>query len=170
MIQWELALSYTLHLVATVVWIGGLVLLPLVVWPETRALISRSDQSGALLGLLDHLRKRFHLLSNFSLVVLIVTGLFQMDKNPHYDGLLQLTNDWTRAILLKHVAVLGMLVIGVVMQWGLVPALERASLLSQRGKGSPDLERLQRRERRLTVLNCGLGITVLILTAIATSI
>ena len=55
-------------------------------------------------------------------------------------------------------------------EWGLVPALERASLLSQRGKESPDLERLQRRERRLTVLNCGLGITVLILTAIATSI
>jgi uncharacterized membrane protein len=170
MVNWLLALSYFLHLVATVVWIGGLVVLPFVVWPEARAIIARSDQGGALLSLLDGVRKRFYPLANFSLVVLIVTGLFQMDQNPHYQGLLQLTNDWTRAILLKHLAVLGMLIIGIIMQWGIMPALERAALLVQRGKDSPDLGRLQRRERQLTLLNCGLGIVVLIFTAIATSI
>lgn len=169
MIQWLLALSYFLHLVATVVWIGGLLLLTLVVWPEARALLARQDQSGLLLDFLDRLRKRFYPLTNLSLVVLTVTGLFQMDQNPHYDGLLQLTNDWTRAILLKHVAVLGMLVIGLAMQWGVVPALERATLLVRNGRESPDLDRLRRRERQLTVLNCTLGIVVLILTAIARS-
>jgi uncharacterized membrane protein len=170
MIQWLLALSFFLHLVATVVWIGGLLLLTVLVWPEARALIARRDESGALLDLLDRLRKRFYPLANLSLIVLIVTGLFQMDRNPHYDGLLQLTNDWTRAILFKHVAVLGMLIVGVIMQWGVLPALERATLLARRGKGSPDLERLRRRERQLTALNCVLGIVVLVFTAVATSI
>jgi uncharacterized membrane protein len=170
MIQWLLAFSFFLHLVATVVWVGGLLLLTLVVWPEARALLARQDQSGLLLDFLDRLRKRFYPLANLSLVVLIVTGLFQMDQNPHYDGLLQLTNDWTRAILLKHVAVLGMLVIGVAMQWGVMPALERATLLVRSGRESPDLDRLRRRERQLTALNCVLGIVVLIFTAIATSI
>src|SRR6478736_1503229 len=123
-----LAFSFFLHLVATIVWLGGLLFMIVIVWPETRALIARQDQSGALLDLLDRLRKRFYPLANLSLIVLIVTGLFQMDRNPHYDGLLQLTNDWTRAILLKHVAVLGMLVVGVLAQWVVIPALDRASL------------------------------------------
>ena len=34
------------------------------------------------------------------------------------------------------------LVIGAIMQWSVLPALERASLLARRGKNSPDLERL----------------------------
>jgi len=168
--DWLLALSFFLHLVATVVWIGGLTLLTVLVWPEARALLSRSDQSGALLDFLERLRKRFNPLANLSLIVLIVTGLFQMDKNPHYDGLMQLTNDWTRAILLKHIAVLGMMVIGAVMQWVIIPALERATLLVRRGKDAPDLERLRRRERQLTALNFVLGMIVLLFTAVATSI
>lgn len=174
MVDWLLALSYFLHLVATVVWLGGLVLMSVLVWPEARTLLARREQSGILLDLLDRIRKRFYPLANLSLIVLIVTGLFQMDKNRHYDGLLQITNDWTRAILIKHIAVLGMLVVGVVMQWSVLPAQERAALLARQGKTAPiaklDLEKLQRRERQLTLLNSILGILVLLFTAIATSI
>jgi uncharacterized membrane protein len=170
MVDWLLSLSYFLHLAATVVWIGGLVLLPLIVWPEARALIARQERGDVLLDLLDRLRRRFYPLANLSLVLLIVTGLYQMEKNPHYDGLLQLTNDWTRAILLKHVAVIGMLIVGIAMQWGVLPALDRASLLVRRGKESPDLEKLRRRERQLSLLNLFLGMVVLFFTAIATSI
>ncbi len=165
-----LALSFFFHLVATIVWLGGLVFMIVIVWPETRALIARQDQSGALLDLLDRLRKRFYPLANLSLVVLIVTGLFQMGKNPHYDGLFQFTNDWTRAILLKHVAILGMLIAGVLLQWSVMPALDRANLLVRRGKESPDLERLQRRERQLLVVSGILGIVVLFFTAVATAV
>jgi uncharacterized membrane protein len=174
MIQWLLALSFFLHLVATIVWLGGLALMTIVVWPEARTFIGRQDQQGVVLSYLDRLRKRFYPLANLSLIVLLATGLFQMDKNPHYDGLLQLTNDWTRAILLKHVAVLGMLVIGAIMQWGVLPALERTSLLAQRGeeaeKSAEDLERLRKRERQLTMINLVLGMLVLLFTAMATSI
>ncbi len=170
MIQWLLALSFFFHLIATIVWLGGLVLMTVVIWPEARALIARHDESGGLLELLERLRKRFYPLANLSLIVLIVTGLFQMGKSPHYDGFLQITNDWTRAILLKHIAVLGMLIVGAVMQWGILPALDRATLLARRGKESPDLERLRRRERQLLAINCFLGIVVLLFTAVATAI
>ena len=165
-----LAISFFLHLVATIVWLGGLLFMIVIVWPETRTLIAKQDQSGALLVLLDRLRKRFYPLANLSLVVLIVTGFFQLGKNPHYDGLLQFTNDWTRAILLKHVAILGMLVAGVLLQWRVMPALDRANLLVRRGKEAPDLERLQRRERQLLAVSCILGIVVLFFTAVATAV
>src|SRR5947199_8041127 len=34
---WILALSYWLHMIATIVWVGGLALMALVVWPGARA-------------------------------------------------------------------------------------------------------------------------------------
>src|SRR5258708_19722459 len=132
-----LALSFFFHLVATIVWLGGLVFMIIIVWPETRTLIARQDQSGALLDLLDRLRKRFYPLANLSLVVLIVTGLFQMGKNPHYDGLFQFTNDWTRAILLKHVAILGMLIPVVLLQWTVIPPLYKPNFLFPPRKQPP---------------------------------
>jgi uncharacterized membrane protein len=169
MTQWVLAFSFFAHLVATIVWLGGLILLTVLVWPQARDLIGRQND-GILLDFFDRLRKRFYLLSNLSLIVLVVTGLFQMDKSPHYDGLLQLTNDWTRAILLKHVAIFGMLIVGVIAQWLVMPALDRSTLLVKHGKGAPDLERLRSRERQLTLLNLALGLLVLFFTAVATSI
>ena len=168
--QWLLTISFFVHMIATVVWIGGLVLLSVLVWPEARKALARADQTGALLDFLDRVRRRFYALANLSLIALWVTGLFQMDKNIHYDGFLQFTNDWSRAILLKHVAVLGMMIVGGAMQFGVLPALDRASLLARHGKDSPDLERLRQRERRLVAINCVLGLLVLFLTAVATSL
>lgn len=163
-----LAISLFFHLVATVVWIGGLVIITLLVWPEMRRAL---ESSPALFTLLTRLRRRFVPWSNFSLVVLVVTGLAQMTANPNYDGFLKIDNDWARAILLKHVAIAGMVVCGAVLQYGVTPALERASLLLERGKGDAAAwERLRRREIRLTQLNLVLGLAVLGFTAWATAI
>ncbi len=163
-----LAISLFFHLVATVVWIGGLVIITLLVWPEMRRAL---DSSPALLSLLTRLRRRFVPWSNFSLVVLVVTGLAQMTANPNYDGMLVIDNEWSRAMLLKHLAIAGMVVCGVVLQYVVTPALERAGLLLERGKGDPAAwERLRRREIRLTQLNVLLGLAVLGFTAWATAI
>lgn len=163
-----LAISLFFHLVATVVWIGGLVIITLLVWPEMRRAL---ESSPALLALLTRLRRRFVPWSNFSLVVLVVTGLAQMTANPNYDGFLQIDNDWSRAMVLKHLTIAGMVVCGVVLQYGVTPALERASLLLERGKAdAADWERLRRREVRLTQLNLILGLAVLAFTAWATAL
>lgn len=163
-----LAISFFFHLVATVVWIGGLVIMTILVWPEMRRTLEREP---ALFALLSRLRRRFVPLANLSLVVLVVTGLIQMAGNPNYDGLMQFSNEWSRAILLKHIAIAGMVICGVVLQYGVSPALERASLLLERGKGDPaEWERLRRREIRLTWLNVVLGIAVLGFTAWATAL
>ncbi|MGQ9887612.1 MAG: CopD family protein [Aggregatilineales bacterium] len=168
MSQSTLAISLFFHMVATVVWVGGLVILALLVWPETRRILASSP---ALYALLTRLRKRFFPLANLSLAVLIVTGLFQMTANPNYEGVLAFDNEWSRAMLFKHIAFAGMVVCGLLLQFGVVPALERASLLAERGKGDPaEWERLRRRELRLTWLNVGLGALVLAFTAWATAL
>lgn len=170
MINLVLALSYFLHLVATIIWIGGLALLVVVVWPAAARLRSANTDLGAALRFLAALRTRFNPLANISLIVLIVTGLIQMASNPHYKGFLQISDDWARAIFAKHIAVLGMIVVGVALQAWVGPALERASLLRMRGGSTTDLERLERRERLLTALNLVLGVVVLLFTAIATAV
>jgi uncharacterized membrane protein len=163
-----LALSYFFHLVATVVWIGGLVTLVILVWPESRRIL---EDNPALNTLLNRLRKRFFPLVNLSLAVLIVTGMIQMSGDPNYDGLMQFENEWSRVLLLKHIAILGMVVCGVALQYWVAPALERASLLAERSKGDPaEWARLHKAEVRLTWMNVGLGMLVLAFTAWATAI
>jgi hypothetical protein len=84
---------------------------------------------------------------------------------------LNFSNDWSRLILLKHIAIIGMVVCGLVIQMGITPALERLSLLLERGKGDPaEYERLRRREVRLTWVNIVFALLVLAFTAWATSL
>ncbi|GAB4553956.1 MAG: hypothetical protein OHK0023_23570 [Anaerolineae bacterium] len=164
-----LAISLFLHLAATVFWLGGLALLTLVVTPDARALMGKGEGSSALLSLLDKSHKKLQNVANLSLIILIVTGLYQMGVNPNYEGLLQFNNDWSRAMLVKHIAVIGMIGVGAIMQFGVLPALERAALLNAKGKPS-EMESLRARERRLTRINGILGVIVLACTAIATAI
>lgn len=163
-----LAISYFFHLIATVIWLGGLALLVLLVWPEARRVLSENE---ALYAFLNRLRKRFYPLTNYSLLVLLVTGMFQMPPDPNYQGLLDFSNDWGRLILLKHVGVVGMVICGLAIQYSVIPALERTSMLLERGKGDPaEYERLRRREVRLTWANIVLALLVLACTAWATSL
>ncbi len=169
-INWSLAISYFLHALATITWLGGLLLMVIVVWPSARTRLESQVADGALLTFLDQMRKRFTPLANLSLIVLIVTGLIQMEVNPHYDGLLQLNSDWARAIFAKHVIILAMMGAAAWMQWRITPALERAALFVQRGKDAPELPLLQRREQQLVTLNLILGVIVLFFTALAISV
>lgn len=163
-----LAVSVFFHLVATVVWIGGLLLTAVLVWPEMRRVLS---ESPALYQLLTRLRKRITPWFNLSLAVLIITGLTQMALNPNYDGLMRFDNEWSRVILYKHIALVGMVICGVILQYRVVPALERLTLALEHGKGNPaEWERLRRQEVRLTWFNVVLGIMILGFSAWATTL
>ncbi|PJF34518.1 MAG: hypothetical protein CUN49_15270 [Candidatus Thermofonsia Clade 1 bacterium] len=169
--DWLLTLSLFLHLLATVAWLGGLLLLSLIIMPSARALLAHNEGTAALLSLLDKLRKRFQVIANLSLLVLLTTGLYQMSASPYYTGFLQIDNDWSRAMLIKHVAVIGMIGVGALMQFGVLPALERAALLAARGKeDARETARLRLREQRLTALNLALGVLTLACTAVAAAI
>jgi uncharacterized membrane protein len=163
---WVLALSFWLHMAATVVWVGGLALMALVVWPGARAALGPGPQLAALF---QQLQKRFQPWAWLSLAVLVATGLTQMTANPNYAGVLRIANAWTAAILIKHMAVGGMMVIGAYLQWGVQPALARLALLEAHARPVSQAEagRLRRRETTLTRLNLLCGLLVLALTAVA---
>lgn len=160
-----LSLSYFIHLGATVIWIGGMAIFVMYIWPTVHRHINDDRQRDVLLSL----QQRFRPVANLSLVLLLGTGMLQTGANENYDGLLTFENTWTIAMLFKHIAYAGMVVVAGVVQFGVVPALERATLLASRGN-TEELDILLQRERRLFYASLALGIVVLFFTAIATAV
>lgn len=161
-----LSISYLIHLIATVLWIGGLLIFTVFVWPAVKRNLHQPEANRQLL--LD-LQKRFRPLANLSLLLLLGTGMVQTGANENYEALLTFTNTWTQAMLFKHLAFGGMIVVAGILQLGIAPAIERANLLAARGQTN-ELETILAREARLTRIMLGLGILVLVFTAIATAV
>lgn len=162
---WALSVAFWLHMLATVIWIGGLSAATLFVLPAAR----RSLEPGAYANFLTDLQRRLDPLSWLSLLVLAGTGMFQMSANPNYQGFLAISNTWAAAILIKHITFFIMLAISAYMTWGLLPRLQRIALRRARGLEAPEADATQRQELLLMRLNLLLGAIVLALTAIARS-
>jgi len=162
---WVLTLSYWLHLMSTVVWLGGLALMAIVGWPAVRRHLLESDQWALLL-------RRFTPWANASLIILWVTGFLQMTSDPNYEGFLAINSLWAQALLVKHIAVIGMMILGFYVQMRIHPALARLALLEQKRPAMAQAEREQlvQKENRLLRLNLVCAVTVLFFTAVATAI
>lgn len=162
---WILALSYWLHLLSTVIWLGGMALMAIVGWPAVRRHLLDGEQWVMLL-------RRFTPWANASLIILWVTGFLQMTADPNYEGFLAVNSLWAQALLVKHVAVIGMMVFGFYVQFRIYPALARLALLEQKRPEEAQAERAQlvQKENRLLRLNLICAAAVLLFTAIATAI
>ena len=162
---WALSIAYWLHMLATVLWIGGLAALSLLVLPAAR----KALDPKAYADLLAALGKRLDPLGWFSMIVLLGSGMLQMSANPNYQGFLSIQGLWAGSILIKHILFGLMVLVSGYITWGLLPALRRTALLQAHGKAVSDAETLQNREIFLLRLNLILGILVLLLTAVARS-
>jgi uncharacterized membrane protein len=161
--DWALLLAFWLHMLATVVWLGGLAGLALLVLPAMR----RGLDAESFADWLRELNRRLDPIGWFSLGLLTATGLVQMGANPNYEGLLYFGNNWAMAILLKHLAFFGMVGVSSIITWRISPALQRAALrraqLGDDGQEAILIKRLQ----GLIGLNSLLGGIVLAFTALA---
>ena len=163
-----LTVSLFLHIGATVIWIGGILLITFLVLPELQGALA---EKPAMYRLLRRIQKRFTIIGNLSLTVLVVTGVLQMSTDPNYEGLLAFSNRWSQALLLKHLLIIAMALAGLSLQFGVAPALERTSLLLERGLGDQEeWRRLRKRERRLTLIVAALAVAVLASSAWLTAI
>lgn len=160
---WALSITYWLHMLATVVWIGSLAALVLLVLPAAQ----RTLDHKAFAGLLEAMQRRLEPVAWFCLVVLTGTGLFQMAASRNYQGFLAIDNRWAVAILFKHIVFLLMVAASTYLTWGLMPSLRRNAFMLAQGKDTPEADRLQRQNINLLRLNLILSVIVLALTALA---
>lgn len=162
---WILAFSYWIHLLATVMWLGGLALMGVVAVPALlRGNLTRNQWL--------ELQIRFIPWANASLVLLLVTGFVQMTNDDSYHGFLTIDSLWAGAMLAKHIAYAGMVAITAYLQLRLYPAIQRTTLLAER---KPQLAlseqtKLTQQEFLLLRLNLICAVAILFCTAIATAI
>jgi uncharacterized membrane protein len=160
---WALALTYWLHLLATVTWVGSLAGVSFLVLPAMK----RSLNPDVQLVFIEAMQKRLEPIAWFSMSLLVITGLFQMSVNPHYDGFVSISSQWSLAILTKHLLGIGMVVVSAIQTWEVIPAIRRAIVLSKKNKNVEDVDRLRKREILLLRMNFGLSILILLATAFA---
>lgn len=163
-----LAIAYWLHMLATVIWLGGLAALAFIVLPAAQRSLSADSYSS----LLAKMHGRLQRMGWFSLAVLSVTGMFQMSSHHAYGGFLDISNSWAAAILAKHLVIGLMVAVSAYVTWGILPALQRLALLRAAGRevSHDDQRRLEHRETRMLRLNLLLSALVLLLTALARSV
>jgi uncharacterized membrane protein len=162
---WALSIAYWFHMLATVLWIGGLAAISIIVLPAARKVLNPGDFAD----LLAAMQKRLDPLGWFSIIVLLASGMLQMSSSPNYEGLLTIRGVWAASLLIKHILFGLMVLTSGYITWGLLPALRRAALLQARAKDDPNLHMLQNRETLILRINLLLGVLVLLMTAIARS-
>jgi len=157
--DWALALTFWIHFLAAVTLVGSLVATSVVVLPAVKT----TDPLNQL-NLIASIQKRMEPAAWFSLSLLIVTGLFQMSLNIHYNGFLSVSNQWTIALLVKHILVITLIVVSAVQTWDVFPTIRR--LLLRKDKASQD-EVVKLQNRAAWLLRANLILAILILGATA---
>ena len=150
MSQILITLSIWLHALGTVIFIGHYLLLSLIYLPalenEDRTFLSKiSKQSRRWLYL--------------SLLVFAITGIYLTFVDPNYLGLANFRNLWGILMLLKHLLILGMIVMGF---W--VNAILRVGPMMSSNSGALQAATRFRLYSNLMAIS---GVLVLLLTAIA---
>ena len=160
---WIQALSHLLHVWGTVVWIGGILMILLVILPGSKAALESAPMVGKLM---KEVAKRFTPLANISILLLIATGIviFYYDKN--YTSFLDMKNRWNVMIALKHVLVAIMIIIHFYRGLILNKKIETSSSKPNENQSS----RLKKISLDLVKVNFAMGIIVLLLTAVSISI
>lgn len=153
-----LAIANFLHLLATVTWIGGMVVARLIIVPALAKFPddARRDAMAAI-------GQRASSYTYGAIVVFFITGLTMLSQNPNFAGFLVLSNTWTIVILIKHV-VIALLVISTAY------VNETVNRKLRETRGTADYARWSERRKDMSDANFLLALIVLGLTAIATSI
>lgn len=149
-----LAVAYWLHLTATVIWIGGIFFILFIAIPSAKKVLG--PEAGKLMG---EISKRFTPLVNYSIFILIVTGLALTGVNKQSIGIGNSENNWTLTLTLKHLLVLGMIVVHFYRGLMLAPKIARTESVT--GKTS-----LQKLSLNLVKVNFCIGMLVLLLSGI----
>ena len=157
------SLSHFLHILGTVVWIGGIFMVILVILPSAKASLEATPMIGRLM---KEVTQRFTLLANISIFVLICTGviIFYYDKN--YTSILNQKNTWNVVISIKLLLVAVMVIIHFYRGLILNPKIAKSSTQANETQTT----RLKKFSLDLVKTNFALGIIVLMLAAVSISL
>ena len=150
MSQILITLSFWLHSIASVVFIGHYLLLSLIYLPAL------SNAGGIALSEIST-RSRVWLYT--SMLIFMITGIYLTFVDPNYLGLGNFSNPWALLMLVKHILILGMLGMGFWFN----AILRVGPLMSSNTGASQALIRFRKYSNLMAIS----GVLVLLLTAIS---
>lgn len=143
--------SYWIHIVATVIWLGGITFILFVAIPSAKQVLG--GDAGKLMG---EITKRFTPLANYSIVLMVITGAVLMSLNKGFSAP-NIVNYWTMTLILKLLLVIVMIAIHFYRGLVLAPKITRTATDSEKVA-------LQRLSLNLVKVNLVLGLLVLLLS------
>jgi len=150
MSQILIALSYWLHSLATVVFIGHFLMLSLVYLPAA------GIGSGTTLSAIS---KRSRAWLYISMLVFALTGAYLTFADSNYAGIGNFSNPWAILMLVKHILLVGMIGIGFWFN----AILRVGPLMSSNNGGAQAIARFRQYANLMAIC----GALVLLLTAIS---
>lgn len=159
-----LSVAHLAHMLATVIWIGGILLFPFVIMPAAGLALGQGPEVGKFMGAFA---KKFKPLAYTCMALFFITGIYMMYVPGTYiePGVPGGPYQWLLRI--KILVVLVMIIIGIYM--GEVNA-RRIDKLMAGGSGSEgppaELAKYQSLQIKLLKMNAFLSFVVLVLTAI----
>jgi uncharacterized membrane protein len=165
---WALSLSYWIHMLVTVIWVGGLATLSLFILPFIQKTLVVEERER----ILTTIQKRLNPIGWMCLFILTGTGMFQMSEHPSYQGFLSIDNEWAVAIFIKHIIIVLMVMAMGYLTWIVIPGLQKFTLKQKLGKqvNPLEVERLRKQEKLILFTNSILALLVLVFTAWARSV
>ena len=109
----EQVLAITLHTVAFVIVWGYYGILARVILPGLRGTLDLAGQTRTLAAI----ERRALPLVLLSIVLFIATGTYLLVVNPAYHGLGSFTTTWATLMLIKHLLVIGLIGLGVLIDY-----------------------------------------------------
>ncbi|TAK21852.1 MAG: copper resistance protein CopD [Chloroflexota bacterium] len=153
-------ISLTLHILAAMVWIGGMLFLALVIVPATRGLPPRERAR-----FFDIVGRRFRFVGWISVGVLIVTGTLNAGlRGITWDVIASgaiVSSSYGQTLLAKLAVVAVMLVVTAQHDFVVGPASTRAAI-----EDAPELPRLRRQSSALARAGGILGVLVVALAVL----
>jgi len=146
---------YWIHLVATILWIGGISFILFIAIPSSKQALG--TEAGKLMS---EIAKRFTPLANLSIALLIISGIFLQVLSRKFSWEISyLENSVTMTLIIKHILVFGMIAIHFYRGLLLVPKIKRTVLDVKKAT-------LQKLSINLVKVNFVLGLIVLLLSGI----
>ena len=105
-----------LHLLATVVWIGGTIYITFILHPSLKAI--DAQQSGKLQGIVA---KKFTVTAWSSIVILIITGFLKTPGSFLFDP----SSEIGMTLLIKHVLIICGIIVGLTIALYLIPNMKK---------------------------------------------
>lgn len=160
---WAVSLSHFLHILGTVVWVGGILMVFLVILPSAKTSLEAAPMVGRLM---KEVSQRFTLLANVSIFVLIGTGIILFYHDQNHTLILDPKNIWNILIFLKLLLVATMIIIHFYRSLILNPKIAKASTQVEKTRTT----RLKKFSLDLVKTNLALGIIVLMFAAVSISL